>query len=159
ASAPPVTASRDDPAPEAAAAATETPIETLEAPVIASADGAAGRALISAFLEDRDWSPARREAFLAEWSGLSPEERDAARNSVEQGQLASAIYKKLLEERALSGLGDREAAEARERELTRFAEQIGIDDPRLKPPENMGGDAGSNAPALDDRKPLSVTRG
>jgi hypothetical protein len=143
------------PATEPAAVLPDAAEPAVETPAADGTTGAAGRALISAFLEDRDWSPARREALLAEWANLSAEEREAVRNSVEQGQLASAIYKKLLEERALSGLGDREAAQARERELARFAEQMGIDDPRLKAPENIGGDANSGVPALDGKKPLN----
>lgn len=56
-------------------------------------------------------------------------------NSIELNQLATAIYKQLLEERALSGIGDAEKAVNKQKQLIEFAEQIGINDSRLTMPD------------------------
>ena len=96
----------------------------------------AGRTLISQFLQDRNWSAPRMASFQSEWSALDAEHRAAALGSADAGRLASAIYQRLLEERAVSALGDVEASLARQKALVGFASAIGISDPRLSVPES-----------------------
>lgn len=110
-------------APQAPAAPAEDPL----------AD--AGRALIAQFLQDRNWSSQRMAAFQSDWSALIADQQSAALKSTDAGRLASAIYQRLLAERALSGLGDAEASLAKQRELVAFAGAIGISDSRLSVPE------------------------
>jgi hypothetical protein len=114
-------------------AATTAPAETAVPAENPLAD--AGRALIAQFLQDRNWSAQRLAAFQSDWSGLIADQQAAALKSADAGRLASAIYQRLLEERALSGLGDPEASLAKQRELVAFAGAIGISDPRLSVPE------------------------
>lgn len=124
---------------------------TAPAPVSEDPRAEAGRTLISQFLQDRNWSAPRMGSFQSEWTMLDAEQRAAALGSADAGRLASAIYQRLLEERAVSGLGDLEASLARQRELVGFASAIGISDPRLSVPDSpapaaaaaAGPDAGS----------------
>jgi hypothetical protein len=95
----------------------------------------AGKTLIGQFLQDRNWSAPRLAAFLSDWSALDVQQQAAALKSADAGRLASAIYQRLLEERALSGLGDAGASLAKQRELVDFAGAVGIRDPRLSVPE------------------------
>lgn len=101
----------------------------------------AGRALIAQFLQDRNWSAQRLAAFQSDWAALISDQQSAALKSADAGRLASAIYQRLLAERALSGLGDAEASLAKQRELVAFAGAIGISDPRLTVPEPAAADA------------------
>jgi hypothetical protein len=131
----------DAPASPPAAAAPEVPPAPAEDPL---AD--AGRALIAQFLQDRNWSSQRMAAFQSDWSALIADQQAAALKSTDAGRLASAIYQRLLAERALAGLGDPEASLAKQRELVAFAGAIGISDPRLTVPEPAAADA-APAPA------------
>lgn len=120
-----------DAAPQAAPATTVP--EAAE--VVEDPRAEAGRALISQFLQDRNWSDPSLASFQSAWSALDPEQRTAALASADAGRLASAIYQRLLEERAVSGLGDAEASLAKQRELVGFAAAVGLADARLSLPE------------------------
>ena len=91
--------------------------------------------LIAGFLADNAWSQADMNSFLADWQALPAGERDAARRSIEFSQLGNAIYKKLLEERALSRIGNPETAYEKQRQFVQFAASIGIEDPRISMPD------------------------
>lgn len=95
-----------------------------------------GRAqkLIQEFLAAKNWSDTNINRFKIQWLSLSQDIRNAAAGTVQWGQLSNAIYKKLLEERALIGLGDDEAVLEKQRKLVGFAEDIGISDPRISLP-------------------------
>ena len=129
-------ATRPSAEPAAAAGAAGTPPAAAAAAITKDDPRAeAGGTLISQFLQDRNWSAARMASFQAEWSALDVEQRTAALNSAAAGRLASAIYQRLLEERALSGLGDAEGSLAKQRELVGLATAVGITDARLSVPE------------------------
>lgn len=55
--------------------------------------------------------------------------------SLELNQLTTAIYKQLMKERALSGLGDEAEAGDQQLKLIEFAKKVGINDPRIAMPE------------------------
>lgn len=92
--------------------------------------------LIQSFLQKRSWTTSSMNAFLAEWETLPDKDKIAIKNSVAFGQLTNAIYKKLLEEQALSGIGDMEKSMGKQTQLVQFADFIGIDDPRIALPED-----------------------
>lgn len=87
--------------------------------------------LIGSFLDHENWSEQNLADFVSQWASLPADDRSAATGSVAEGQLATEIYKELLEERALSGVGDPDKAHAMEERLVNFAHQVGINDPRL----------------------------
>jgi hypothetical protein len=116
-------------------AGADAPVQSVTNPAADDPAAAAGRALISQFLQDRNWSGARLASFQSDWSALDSEQRTAALKSADAGRLVSAIYQRLLEERALSGLGDAQASLDKQGELVTFAGAIGINDPRLSVPE------------------------
>jgi hypothetical protein len=93
--------------------------------------------LLSEFLAQRNWAASGNlDAFIRNWQNLPAETRAAAAGTLELNQLTNAIYKQLLEERALSGIGDAEAALNRQKKLIEFAAQVGINDPRIAMPES-----------------------
>lgn len=87
--------------------------------------------LIQTFLSNKSWSESKLETFLGEWDALPGTSKSGIESSVEIAQFASAIYKKLLEERALSGLSGDNSNLDKQRKLIDFAKQIGITDPRI----------------------------
>lgn len=91
--------------------------------------------LVTAFLSTNNWSQPSIDNFVADWNRLSATDQSALTGSIELGQLTNAIYKKLLEERALSGIGNPETSYAKQRILVEFAGQIGIKDNRITLPE------------------------
>lgn len=93
------------------------------------------RTLVREFLDRKNWAGSNLDSFLVQWNALPEETRTDAMQSIELNQLSTAIYKQLLEERALSGIGDAEQAINKQRQLIEFAEQIGINDPRLTMPD------------------------
>ncbi len=97
----------------------------------------AAQALIQEFLDKKDWSDAGLNSFKAQWQKLTPAQQAAATGTMQLSQLKNTIYKKLLEERALSGLGDDEQALNKQRRLVEFAENIGINDPRIRLPSGV----------------------
>lgn len=103
----------------------QTP-ETAAAPVNAAAADA-----IVEFLRMKSWSDESMSQFSRSWQSLPQADRDAAAGSGEMSQMANAIYRKLLELRALSQVnGDAESASRQER-LLQFARELGINDPRF----------------------------
>ncbi len=116
----------------------QSPVVTATtASTTAQADGppSVARNLIRAFLDNNIWSQASMDNFLMEWGRLVDADRIATKNSIELGQITNAIYKKLLEEKALSGIGNPETSYEKQRILVQFASDIGIDDPRITLPE------------------------
>lgn len=110
----------------AASANTPAPTASPASPAIS---------LVSAFLSANSWSQPSLDNFVAEWNRLSPTDQSSLTGSIELGQLTNAIYKKLLEERALSSIGNPETSFAKQRSLVEFAGQIGIKDNRITLPE------------------------
>lgn len=110
----------------AAPATTPAPAATPASPAIS---------LVSAFLSANSWSQPSLDNFVADWNRLSPADQASLSGSIELGQLTNAIYKKLLEERALSSIGNPETSFAKQRSLVEFAGQIGIKDNRITLPE------------------------
>ena len=88
--------------------------------------------LIENFLSENNWSENNLQAFKNEWNSLTPEEQRQGLESPVKSRLSNAIYQKLTEERALLGLGDSEAAIARQQTLVNFASELDINDPRLQ---------------------------
>lgn len=91
--------------------------------------------LIKDFLANNNWSNESLEQFSGDWANLSNEEITATGETVALGQLTNAIYRQLLEEQALSGLVDDDSSLNKQRQLVEFAEKLGIDDSRIKLPE------------------------
>jgi len=96
-----------------------------------------GVLLVRSFLDNNIWSEASMDGFLQDWSALAETDRMASKDSIEIGQMTNAIYKKLLEERALSGIGNPETSYEKQRILVRFASAIGISDPRITLPDQL----------------------
>ena len=115
-----VTPTAQDSAPEPAAAAT-----AVTGPAVDR---------IQKFLNAKNWSEDAKAQFLHEWQALPEDQRSIAMSSGEMAQLNNGIYKKMLEERALSGVGDAAASMAKQRSLIDFAAAIGIHDSRLSVP-------------------------
>lgn len=90
-----------------------------------------GKLLIEEFLRQNNWNDDSLGQFGMQWNSLSDAERTAALAGPEKTQLANAIYRQLLEERALAGLGDVTAAIARQHTLVNFADRVGIEDARF----------------------------
>ena len=88
--------------------------------------------LIEEFLLQHNWSDESLQQFTTQWNSLDPVEQTNALMSPLSIQLTNAIYKQLLEERALFGTGDNDAIITRQHALVNFANGVGIDDPRLK---------------------------
>lgn len=118
------------------ATAAGNPAAQIAAPEPAATTASSGPAidLIQKFLGDKNWSEPARSEFLNQWQALPEDQRAVALNTGEMAQLNNGIYKKMLEERALSGLGDATASLAKQRSLVEFAAAIGIHDPRLSTP-------------------------
>lgn len=123
----------DEPASPAAVQATAQPAEEPARPAIAPNRQATD--LVVKFLNDKKWSEAAMDEFLLQWQALPEEQRATMAGSGEMAQLNNAIYKNLVNERALSGLGDVEASLAKQRRLIAFAESLGIRDARLALPD------------------------
>jgi hypothetical protein len=94
----------------------------------------AAQNLIRSFIAKNVWSETSMNSFLAEWDVMPEPEKNSIKNSVELGQLANAIYKKLLEERALSGIGNPETSYEKQRQLVQFAASLDISDSRISLP-------------------------
>ena len=103
-------------------------------PVTHAAPGEAQK-LIQDFLEKKDWSDTGLSNFKTRWQSLTTAQQAAATGSIQLSRLTNSIYKKLLEERALSGLSNDEEALNKQRKLLEFANNIGINDPRIRLPE------------------------
>ena len=91
----------------------------------------AGEDLIKIFLRQNDWTDESLQQFTSNWQGLSAEERDTGLSSSARTELANAIYRKLQEERIMLGLGDVKSSIDKQTILVTFAQQVGINDPRI----------------------------
>ncbi len=91
--------------------------------------------LIQGFLENKNWSDSSLGDFRQQWTNLSTDEMQAAKGSLALGQLTNAIYKQLVDERALSGLMDDDSALHKQRQLVQFATELGIEDNRISLPD------------------------
>jgi len=108
----------------------ETPAPTrLETTPTAAQD------LISSFLSSNMWSVSSMDTFLQDWNNLATTDKTDISNTVEFSQLTSSILKKLVEERALSTIGNPETSLEKQRQLVEFAASIGINDPRISLPQ------------------------
>jgi hypothetical protein len=93
-----------------------------------TASVSAAQNLIREFLQKNNWSASSLDNFQQQWAELDTTE---AMDSLELGQLTNAIYKQLLEERALSGLVEDDSSLNKQRLLLDFASALGITDARL----------------------------
>jgi hypothetical protein len=91
----------------------------------------AGTNLIKQFLRQNDWTDESLQQFTSAWRGLSTEERDTGLSSSARTELANAIYRKLQEERIMLGLGETQSSIDKQTILVTFAQQVGINDPRI----------------------------
>ena len=92
--------------------------------------------LIRDFLAQRNWATnANLDAFVLKWESLPGDNRNNIQNTLELNQLTNAIYKQLLEERALSAIGNSTDATNKQLKLIEFARRIGINDTRIAMPE------------------------
>ena len=95
----------------------------------------AAQNLITGFLGDNIWSQSNLDLFAVEWQTIPLSVRTSAMSTTDFSRLVNAIYKKLLEERALSGISNPETSYEKQRLLVEFATTIGITDQRISLPE------------------------
>jgi len=107
------------------------------ASAIPDATPTAAITLIRTFLTSNNWSQPTLDKFVADWQQIPDVDRNTSMSSVELGQLSNAIYKKLLEERALSGIGNPETSLDKQRQLVEFAASVGIQDQKISLPETQ----------------------
>ena len=87
--------------------------------------------LIDNFLTQNKWRQEYLDSFLAEWSALGDLNLEQIQQTTEYGQITNAIYKRLLEERALAGLSSSSSGQDKQQMLVNFAQQLGISDSRI----------------------------
>ena len=122
---------------EASPTAVTASSTTNSASAIPDAAPSAAITLIRTFLTSNNWSQPTLNKFVADWQQIPDADRSASMSSVELGQLSNAIYKKLLEERALSGIGNPETSLDKQRQLVEFAASVGIQDQKISLPETQ----------------------
>jgi len=93
--------------------------------------GEAASQLIQIFIQQNNWQPDNLKQFEDNWQKIGPAEQQAAANLPVMNQLKNAIYKQILEERAMIALGDAESARQKQQVLVDFARNIGISDPAI----------------------------
>jgi len=128
-----LTGNKQEPSPTAVAAGSSA----NTASAIPDTTPTATITLIRTFLTSNNWSQPTLDKFVADWQQMPEADRSASMSSVELGQLSNAIYKKLLEERALSGIGNPETSLDKQRLLVEFATSIGIQDQKISLPESQ----------------------
>ncbi len=87
--------------------------------------------MISEFLQRNLWGETNLDSFAEKWQEVPENERAFAMNSAEYSRLINAIYKKLLEERALSRIGNPDISYEKQQKLIEFASILGIKDQRI----------------------------
>jgi formylglycine-generating enzyme required for sulfatase activity len=102
-------------------------------------------ARIKAFLSAQAWDAQALDAFLNDWNSYRPEERAAALSSPGARLLSQAIQRQILEERALLGLGENEAARKRLQSIMQFTQEIGLQDPAITDSPNSAADPSESA--------------
>ena len=90
----------------------------------------AGESLIADFLTEKNWTEDGLDKFITEWSALTYEEQDSAKQTKRMQRMHDSIYKQFLEEKALESI-DSEKAIMKQEKLIEFATAIGISDSRL----------------------------
>ncbi len=95
------------------------------------AAGEAANQLIRIFLQQNNWQVGNLRQFESNWQKIGPTEQQAAIDLPIMNQLKNAIYKQILEERAMIALGDEASARAKQQILVDFARSVGIDDPAI----------------------------
>lgn len=88
-------------------------------------------ARIEAFLSAQAWDAQTLDAFISDWNSYSSGERFAALSSPSARLLRQAIQRQILEERALLGLGENEAARKRLQRILQFTQEVGLEDPAI----------------------------
>ena len=91
--------------------------------------------MITDFLQKNMWGESNLVSFSEQWQEIPESERAFAMNSVEYSRLINAIYKKLLEERALSRIGNPIMSYEKQQKLVEFASILGIKDQRITLPD------------------------
>ncbi len=94
-------------------------------------EASAGQSLIIEFIQQKNWTRENLNSFFASWQQLSVHEHKATHASHEMTRLTNAIYRQLLDERALISLGDIDNAIANQILLVDFAEKLNIEDKRF----------------------------
>lgn len=92
----------------------------------------AAQLLARDLLKQDDWaSNTSLDAFMKKWQALPVDIRTKAIGTLELNQLTTAIYRQLIKERALAGIGNGDVARLKEQRLVEFAHNIGIRDPKI----------------------------
>ena len=113
--------------------------------------------LIEGFLNSHDWSEEQLQQFISHWNNLTPDELAKGLTPPLSIRLANAIYKQLLEERSLFGIGNDDAIIARQQTLVDFAEGLGMDDPRLQVREAPPVPANESEPVIQVTPDIAPT--
>lgn len=95
------------------------------------AAGEAASTLIKLFIQQNNWQQENLNKFQQNWQKIGTTEQQAAAQLPIMNQLKNAIYKKILEERAMIDLGDAESARQKQQVLVDFAQSVGITDPSI----------------------------
>ena len=108
------------------------PDSTSQEEVSSVEDSNAGKKLIEEFLHQNNWTDSSLQQFITEWKNLDLSDQYETLSLPIKTQLANAINRQLLEERALFNIdGDRASVIARQQALVNFANDVGINDPRI----------------------------
>lgn len=109
---------------------TEMTVSASKAAPAVTESNMVGETLIANFLSEKNWSETNIDQFITSWANLTQEERETASQTKRMQRMHDSIYKQFLEEKALSSI-DSEKAAIKQQKLIKFAEAIGINDPRL----------------------------
>lgn len=123
-------------------------------------ESSAGQSLIVEFMQQKNWTQGNLNSFVASWRQLSAQEHEATHASPEMKRLTNAIYRQLLDERALISLGDVENAVANQKLLVDFTERLGIEDKRftvIEPEPGPGLELAPNQATTNLNKKLTET--
>ena len=123
-------------------------------------ESSAGQNLIVEFMQQKNWTKENLNSFVASWQQLSGQEHEATHASPEMKRLTNAIYRQLLDERALISLGDVENSVANQKMLVNFTERLGIDDKRftvVEPEPELNPEMAPNQATADLKKKLTKT--
>lgn len=100
---------------------------------MSESSGNTALARLQAFLEAPQWTQQALDDFVSEWQSLPRDDRETALQTTLARQLGDALYRQLLEERALDGLDEAPADNTSGQEkIVNFARDIGLQDRRLE---------------------------
>lgn len=116
----------------AQAEAGNTPAAAMQP--LASGSGNPALAQLQNFLSAPQWNQQALDDFVNRWQSLPATDRETALQTTLARELGDALYRQLLEERALDGLDDTNTAGGQEK-IVDFARDIGLNDRRLEIPE------------------------